>query len=84
LLGLPEPIMLEVLVDDRLVAKVMADCFRQDLADAGKGNGRHGYFIPVEALHARPESVICVRVARYGVELVNSGKRLRDLLASAC
>ena len=78
LLRMPEPVTLDVLVDDRLVLTTIADSFRQDLLDAGIGNGRHGYFVPLEELRARPDSLIRVRVARYGVELVNSGTRLCD------
>ena len=78
LLRLPEPVTLEVLVDDRLALSTVANSFRQDLLDAGIGNGRHGYFVPLGELHARPDSLIRVRVARYNVELVNSGTRLCD------
>jgi len=49
------------------------------LIDAGIGNGRHGYFVPLEELRAGPDSLIRVQVARYGVELVNSGTRLCEL-----
>jgi hypothetical protein len=79
----PEPVTLEVLVDDRLVAHVIANVFRQDLLDAGVGEGRHGYFVPLDALGVQPNSVIRVRVAQHGVELNNSGRRLRELAVSA-
>jgi hypothetical protein len=79
----PEPVRLDVLVDDRLAASTVADAFRQDLIDAGIGHGRHGFFVPVEALHARPDSVIRVLVAPHGVELANSGTRLRDFRSAA-
>ena len=78
-----DPVTLDVLVDDRVSVTVVADTFRQDLVDAGFGQGRHGYFVPVEALQARPDSVIRVRVARHGVELDNSGTRLCDFGTSA-
>jgi hypothetical protein len=78
-----EPVTLEVLVDDRVVTRLAADSFRQDLLDAGIGKGSHGFFIRLDALRARPESLIRVRVARYGVELDNSGKRLCDFGSAA-
>ncbi len=74
-----EPVVLDVLVDDRVAATVRADVFRQDLLDHGIGNGCHGYIVALEQLGARPEFVIRVRVARHGVELDNSGKTVREL-----
>jgi hypothetical protein len=62
---------------------VAADIFRQDLLDAGFGEGRHGYAVPVIALQARPDSVIRVRVAAHGIELNNSGTRLCDFGSAA-
>lgn len=78
-----DPVTVDVLVDDRFVTRVIAEAFRQDLLDAGIGNGCHGYFIPLDALPARPDSVIRVWVAEYGIELNNSGKRLCDFGSSA-
>jgi hypothetical protein len=78
-----DPVTLEVLVDDRLALTVVADAFRQDLLDAGFGQGRHGYFVPLEKLAAQPQSAIRVRVARHHIELDNSGTRLCDFGASA-
>lgn len=48
----PGPVTLDVLVDGRVALTVVADTFRQDLLNAGFGNGKHGYFIPLEQLHA--------------------------------
>ena len=78
-----EAVTLDVLVDDCVSMTLVADTFRQDLLDAGIGEGRHGYFVPLEALQARWDSVIRVRVARHGVELDNSGTRLCDFGPSA-
>jgi hypothetical protein len=74
----PEPVVLDVLVDDRMALSVTADVFRQDLLDAGVGSGSHGYFVPLEALRAQPDSVIRVKVSRHDIELDNSGRRLSD------
>jgi hypothetical protein len=79
----PDPVTLDVLVDDRFIMRVVADTFRQDLRDASIGMGRHGFFIPIEALRAKPDSVVRVWVAEYGIELNHSGKRLCDFGASA-
>jgi hypothetical protein len=62
---------------------VVADIFRQDLLDAGFGEGRHGYLVPLIALQARPDSVIRVRVAGHRNELDNSGTRLSDFGSAA-
>jgi hypothetical protein len=78
-----EPVTLEVLVDDRVALTMVADTFRQDLLDAQIGEGSHGFFVPLRVLQARPQSVIRVRVAGHGVELENSGKRVRDFGAVA-
>jgi len=78
-----DPVALEVLVDDRVALSVVADTFRQDLLDAGLGTGSHGFFIGIEALQSKPDSLIRVRVARQGTELGNSGTRLCDFGTSA-
>jgi hypothetical protein len=74
-----EPVMLDVLIDDRLVITLCADEFRQDLLEAGIGAGRHGFSVPLAALPARPDSSVRIRVAGHTLELGNSGRRLRDL-----
>ena len=73
-----EPVVLDVLVDDRVALSVIAGAFRQDLLDAGIGGGSHGYFVPLEALRARPDSLIRVKVSHHEIELDNSGRRLSD------
>jgi hypothetical protein len=74
----PEPVALELLIDDRVALKFPADRFRQDLLDAGFGKGCHGFFINLATLQVQPDSVMRVRVSVHGIELQNSGKRLRD------
>lgn len=37
------PVMLEILLDDNIADRVVADQFRPDLADLGMGNARHGF-----------------------------------------
>jgi hypothetical protein len=78
-----DPLTLDVFVDARPVMRLVADAFRQDLLDAGLGHGRHGFFIDLASLPARPDSVIRVAVAGFGVELENSGTRLGDFASAA-
>jgi hypothetical protein len=72
-----------VLVDERVVMRVVAETFRADLLAARIGEGNHGFFIRLDTLRARPDSVIRVRVAQHGVELAGSGTRLCDFGSSA-
>jgi hypothetical protein len=39
-----EPISVDIYDGKRFLETVVADIFRQDLLDAGKGNGKHGFF----------------------------------------
>jgi uncharacterized protein YjbI with pentapeptide repeats len=39
-----EPIEVDIYDDDALFTKLKADLFRQDILDAGRGNGKHGIF----------------------------------------
>ena len=78
-----EPVTLDVLVDDRVALTRGRGYLQTGSAGCGRRQGRHGYFVPLEALQARPDSVIRVRVARHGIELDNSGTRLCDFGASA-
>jgi hypothetical protein len=78
-----DPLTLDVLIDDRAAMRIVAETFRQDLLDAGIGQGRHGFFIDLAALRARPEAVVRIAVAPYGIELDNSGTRLCDFGSAA-
>jgi hypothetical protein len=73
-----DPVSLHVLVDERKVLSLSADTFRQDLLEAGIGQGNHGFSIALQVLRAQPDAMIRIKVAGIGVELDNSGKRLRD------
>ena len=54
----------EILEGSTVVATGTAADFRQDLLDAGKGNGRHGYVIPIPAaLKNGQNRTLSVRVA---------------------
>lgn len=67
---------LELSADGLVVRSFLADAFRQDLLDAGIGNGRHGFFLDVATLGVRPDAVVRITVAGQGLELRNSGQRL--------
>jgi hypothetical protein len=59
-----------------VVASVPADLFRQDLADAGIGDGKHGFRADLRPFGLRPDTVIRIKVARWSIELDNSGRHL--------
>lgn len=82
LTGMVEPVALELFADGNLLLRFAADAFRQDLRDAGYGEGRHGFFLDLAALGAPPDAVVRIKVARHGIELENSGRRLRDYRAA--
>jgi len=80
LIGDPDPVQLEIHIDGRVATTVAADQFRQDLADAGIGEGRHGFNLDLRPFAPRPDAVIRVKVARWLVELDNSGQPLAQYL----
>jgi hypothetical protein len=41
------PVNVDIVADGNVVGQVVADLFRSDLQAAGKGNGRHGFNVPV-------------------------------------
>ena len=56
------PLTIELYDGDRLLKTVLADQFRQDLADARKGNGRHVFSeaLPPEIKDGKPHSIRAV------------------------
>lgn len=64
---------LEILAraDDKTISSCRANVFRQDLADAGIGDGRHGFCLAVPDL-AQRHNVISVIDAASGIELEGS------------
>jgi len=73
------PVLLDILVDERLTLIVQAGDFRADLLAAGMGNGNHGFFVDLAGYDVTDASVIRVRVSRRAVELTNSGKSFSEL-----
>ena len=78
-----DPVALDVLVDGTPVLRLSAGVFRQDLQDAGIGQGSHGFCIPLDQLNAGADAVIGIKVADHDVWLGNSGRRLSELLAGS-
>jgi hypothetical protein len=74
--GRLEPIRLEVFANDRCIETIVADSFREDLADAGVGNGCHGFFVDLARHGVAEDAMIRVKIANRVLELENSGKRL--------
>ncbi len=75
------PVLLDLLIDDRLAATFPAGEFRGDLLAAGLGNGNHAFFLDLGEHDVNDSSVIRVRVNRRTFELANSGKSLAELRA---
>jgi hypothetical protein len=75
------PVLLDLLIDDRLAATFQAVEFRDDLLAAGVGNGSHGFFVDLGEHRVKDGSVIRVRVNRRAFELANSGSSVAALKA---
>jgi glycosyltransferase involved in cell wall biosynthesis len=56
------PVSLVVSVDDEVVSRVLANVYRQDLEQAGLGNGRHGFLLKLDGLP--PTIAHTVRISR--------------------
>jgi hypothetical protein len=61
-------VVLDIFVDGTRVDTVTADGFREDLLEAGKGNGRHGFTAPLPA-SLRDGKAHRVRVKVAGMDL---------------
>lgn len=66
------PVSLLVSVDDRLASRVLANVYRQDLEQAGIGNGRHGFAVVLDGLS--PLTAHTLRITREddGAEIPGS------------
>jgi len=71
------PIAVDLYDGDRLLAKLPADRFRQDLLEGGKGNGSHGltYAWPPSVRDGRPHT-IRLKVSGTDVELQNTARSI--------
>ena len=48
------PVRIEIYIDDRLQATMSSDAFRQDVKDAGYGDGRKGFILPLVSPQSSP------------------------------
>jgi len=67
------PVLLDLLIDDKLVTTFSASEFRDDLLAANLGNGNHAFFLDVADFAIAENSVIRIRINRRTFELANSG-----------
>jgi autotransporter passenger strand-loop-strand repeat protein len=71
------PIWLEVLVNDGVIGRVLADRYRADVAQAGNGDGRHGFALWLQhGLSPLERHVIRVCRVDDGCELLGSPRVL--------
>jgi hypothetical protein len=75
------PVLLDLLIDDRLAATFQAADFRDDLLAAGMGNGNHAFSLDLAPYRINDASQIRVRFNRRTVELANSGMSAAQLKA---
>jgi hypothetical protein len=72
--GEARPVSLDLFVNGVPVQTVRADTFRDDLRDAGIGNGCHGFDIDTAPLSLAPGTIIAVRVSGRTFQLPGSGQ----------
>jgi hypothetical protein len=72
--GDPRPVSLDLLVDGVPVHTVRADGFRNDLRDAGIGDGHHGFDIDTAELNLPAGAILSVRVSGRTFQLSGSGQ----------
>jgi len=74
-------VILKIVVDDLVVARVVANSFRTDLEAAGIGSGQHSFVVDAAGLHLPlTSSVIAVQVEATGEHLTHSPARLEGSL----
>jgi hypothetical protein len=70
-------INVDIYSDNVLIATIPANIFRQDLVDAGKGNGFHGFsFTPPPSLKDGQPHSILVRIANSNINLYLSPRTI--------
>ena len=71
------PVNVDILANSVVIATIPADQFRQDLLNAGKGNGVHGFSFTVpQSLKNGQIQSIRIRVTGSNVELFNSPRSI--------
>ncbi|GAB3890421.1 hypothetical protein GCM10028803_01200 [Larkinella knui] len=66
------PVYVEILADEQVVSTVIADYFRQDLKNSGKGNGNHGFVFGI------PETLKDNRLHTFSARVLGAGFTLKD------
>ncbi len=77
--GSDEPVRLQLSLDGRVAAEFNADNYRDDLAKAGIGNGRHAFSVDLAGLEVSEKSVVTVQIKDRDFRLVNSGQTVAHL-----
>jgi hypothetical protein len=72
--GESRPVSLDLLVNGVSVQTVRADTFRDDLRDAGIGNGCHGFDIDTAPLNLASGAILAVRVSGRTFQVPGSGQ----------
>lgn len=73
----PEPVLLDLLVDGTPAASFRAGLPRNDLRNAGIGDGSCGFRVDLGPLNVPPAAILTVRVAGRSFEIAGSGKPAR-------
>ncbi|MEA3213422.1 MAG: hypothetical protein QOE70_6479 [Chthoniobacter sp.] len=69
------PVKVDIFDGKKLLSTLTADLERKDLADAGKGNGAHGYQLAIpESVHDGKQHTITVRFSGTGTDLIGAPK----------
>jgi hypothetical protein len=71
-----EAFTLDICFDGTKIADIKSDKFRQDLQEAGLGDGRYGFAIDLAPLGVRPDTIISVNVTGKTYTLPQGGTPL--------
>ena len=75
------PVCLDIFAGDRLIGQILADCYREDLKQAGIGSGHHGFefVLPAELLFAPKDIDVRRSVDGAALELtIDAWRALRS------
>jgi SAM-dependent methyltransferase len=69
-----------VIIDGELESRITADMFRNDLAEAGMGDGRYAFSVPISGLVKDNAKSVDLRLAETGEQLAHSPLALTETL----
>jgi SAM-dependent methyltransferase len=76
-----QPVLVELLLDEKVIGSAVAEGPRQDLMKAQIGTGRHGFVFPIpHALPVSRGSTISVRFAETDTQLERSGTTVGEFV----